>query len=86
MNLINRIGYDAGANRLEDALAFAGEHGFHYLAFRRAPDRIGSIIGLRNVCEPSEPTWTLTKSRLRFIRRHRQQRGFLMSQRRRRRV
>lgn len=33
MNFIDRIGYDSGAARLEDSLAFAAQHGFHYLDF-----------------------------------------------------
>lgn len=33
MTLTERIGYDAGATRLEDALSTAGQYGFHYLDF-----------------------------------------------------
>ena len=33
MDFIERIGYDGGATRLEDSLAFAAEHDFHYLDF-----------------------------------------------------
>lgn len=33
MNFTDRIGYDAGAARLEDAIAFAAAHRFHYLDF-----------------------------------------------------
>ena len=33
MNFIRRIGYDTGATPLEDALALAARHGFHYLDF-----------------------------------------------------
>ena len=33
MTLIDRIGYDAGAARVEDALAFAACHNIHYLDF-----------------------------------------------------
>ena len=33
MNFIRRIGYDAGATPLEDALALAAQHGFHCLDF-----------------------------------------------------
>ena len=33
MNFIRRIGYDAGATPLEDALAAAAQHGFHCLDF-----------------------------------------------------
>ncbi len=40
--LRDRIGYDAGATRLEDALATAAEHGFHYLDFNadEGPNRL----------------------------------------------
>ena len=31
--LRDRIGYDSGANRLEDSLQTAIQHGFHYLDF-----------------------------------------------------
>ena len=42
MNFTDRIGYDAGATRLEDALAFAAEHSFHYLDFSAdtGPNRV----------------------------------------------
>jgi sugar phosphate isomerase/epimerase len=42
MSLIDRIGYDGGATRLEDSLAFAAEHGFHYLDFSAdtGPNRV----------------------------------------------
>ena len=33
MNLRDRIGFDAGANRLEDALEWAVAHGFYHLDF-----------------------------------------------------
>ena len=33
MNLTERIGFDAGANRLEDALEFAVANGFHFVDF-----------------------------------------------------
>jgi len=33
VNLRDRIGFDAGATRLEDALEWAVRHGFHYLDF-----------------------------------------------------
>lgn len=33
MTFIDRIGYDAGATRLEDAIAFAAYHNIHYLDF-----------------------------------------------------
>ena len=32
MELRDRIGYDAGTTRLEDALVTAAEHAFNYLA------------------------------------------------------
>ena len=40
--LKDRIGYDAGTTRLEDALATAKEHGFHYLDFNadQGPNRL----------------------------------------------
>ena len=43
MALIDRIGYDAGTTRLEDALANAANHGFHYLNFNAdiGPNRLG---------------------------------------------
>ncbi len=42
MNFIDRIGYDAGATRLEESLATAAEHGFHYLDFSAdtGPNRV----------------------------------------------
>lgn len=33
MDFIDRIGYDGGATPLEDTLAFAAQHGFHYVDF-----------------------------------------------------
>jgi hypothetical protein len=33
MNLRDRIGYDAGGTRLEDALAWAAANAFHYIDF-----------------------------------------------------
>jgi sugar phosphate isomerase/epimerase len=33
MTLRDRIGFDAGSRRLEDALAWAARHGFHYVDF-----------------------------------------------------
>jgi sugar phosphate isomerase/epimerase len=33
MNVRDRIGYDAGGTHLEDALAWAAAHGFHYVDF-----------------------------------------------------
>ena len=40
--LRDRIGYDAGITRLEEALATAAEHGFHYLDFNadEGPNRL----------------------------------------------
>ena len=42
MNLRDRIGYDAGTTRLEEALATATEYGFHYLDFNadQGPNRL----------------------------------------------
>ncbi len=42
MTLKDRIGYDAGTTRVEDALAIAAEHGFHYLDFNadQGPNRL----------------------------------------------
>ena len=42
MTLKDRIGYDAGTTRVEDALATAAEHGFHYLDFNadQGPNRL----------------------------------------------
>ena len=42
MDFIDRIGYDGGATRLEDSLAFASEEGFHYLDFSAdtGPNRV----------------------------------------------
>ena len=42
MTLKERIGYDAGTTRLEDALSTAAEHGFHYLDFNadQGPNRL----------------------------------------------
>ncbi len=33
MSLADRIGFDAGTTRLEDALESAGAHGFYYVDF-----------------------------------------------------
>ena len=42
MDFVDRIGYDAGATRLEDALEYAAEHDFHYLDFSAdaGPNRV----------------------------------------------
>ena len=42
MDFIQRIGYDLGATRLEESLAFAGEHDIHYLDFSAdtGPNRV----------------------------------------------
>ena len=42
MSLRDRIGFDAGGMRLEDALAWAAIHGFHYVDFNadRLPNRL----------------------------------------------
>ena len=41
-DLKDRIGYDAGTTRLEDAIATATDHGFHYLDFNadQGPNRL----------------------------------------------
>ena len=61
MNFIDRIGYDAGATRLEDALAFAAEHSFHYLDFSAdtGPNRVDNwpddrLRGVRALMERHE--------------------------------
>ena len=47
--LRDRIGYDAGTTRLEDALTTAAEHGFHYLDFNadQGPNRLTEWDDLR---------------------------------------
>jgi sugar phosphate isomerase/epimerase len=57
MNVRDRIGYDAGATRLEDALAWAAANAFHYIDFNadRAPNRLGSwnderVRAVRETC------------------------------------
>ncbi len=61
MDFIERIGYDAGATRLEDALAFASEHGFHYLDFSAdtGPNRVDNwpddrLRSVRSVMDANE--------------------------------
>jgi sugar phosphate isomerase/epimerase len=61
MNLSDRIGYDSGATRLEDALQAAIAHNFHYLDFNAdtGPNRLGSwddarVASIRNTCETHE--------------------------------
>ena len=66
MTLKDRIGYDAGTTRLEEALANAAEHGFHYLDFNgdQGPnrltewddDRVAAVIG---TCREANVTLTL---------------------------
>ena len=47
MELRDRIGYDAGTTRLEDALVTAAEHAFHYLDFNadQGPNRLDNWDG-----------------------------------------
>ena len=49
MELRDRIGYDAGTTRLEDALLTAAEHAFHYLDFNadQGPNRLDNWDGSR---------------------------------------
>ena len=66
ITLKDRIGYDAGTTRLEEALATAAEHGFHYLDFNgdQGPnrltewddDRVAAVIG---TCREANVTLTL---------------------------
>ena len=69
MNLIDRIGYDAGATRLEDALAHAGEHGSHYLDFSAdtGPNRVDNwpddrLRAVRSVMDAHEIAVTVHTS------------------------
>ena len=74
MNFIDRIGYDAGATRLEDALAAAAEHGFHYLDFSAdtGPNRVDNwpqerLRAVRTVMDANEIAVTVhTASSARF--------------------
>jgi sugar phosphate isomerase/epimerase len=57
MNLCDRIGYDAGGTRLEDALAWAAANALHYVDFNadRGPNHLNSwsderIQAVRNTC------------------------------------
>lgn len=57
MNLRDRIGYDAGGTRLEDALAWAAANALHYVDFNadRGPNHLNSwsderIQAVRNTC------------------------------------
>jgi sugar phosphate isomerase/epimerase len=57
MNLRDRIGYDAGGTRLEDALAWAAANALHYVDFNadRGPNYLNSwsderIQAVRNTC------------------------------------
>jgi sugar phosphate isomerase/epimerase len=56
--LRDRIGFDAGATRVEDALAWAGQHGFFYLDFNadRDANRLDTwddarVRAVRDTCE-----------------------------------
>jgi sugar phosphate isomerase/epimerase len=58
MNFRDRIGYDAGGTRLEDALAWAGANGIHYVDFNadRAANHLPSwddtrVRAVREVCD-----------------------------------
>jgi sugar phosphate isomerase/epimerase len=57
MNVRDRIGYDAGGTRLEDALAWAAAQGFHYVDFNadRMANHLQSwsderVRGVRDAC------------------------------------
>ena len=69
MDFIDRIGYDAGATRLEDALARAAEHGFHYLDFSAdtGPNRVDNwpqerLRAVRTVMDANEIAVTVHTS------------------------
>jgi sugar phosphate isomerase/epimerase len=58
MNFYDRIGFDAGGRPLEEALAWAISHGFHYVDFNadRLPNRLDSwdearVRAVRAQCE-----------------------------------
>ena len=58
MNLRERIGFDAGRTRLEDAVAWAVQHGFHYVDFNADGDanhlddwNAERVSALRSTCE-----------------------------------
>jgi sugar phosphate isomerase/epimerase len=58
MSLRDRIGFDGGATRLEDALETAATHAFHYLDFNadRGPNRLDEwsddrVRSVRDACE-----------------------------------
>ena len=58
MNLMERIGFDAGANRLEDALEFAVANGFHFIDFNADAGANhmdtwddARVAHVRNVCD-----------------------------------
>ncbi len=66
MSLIDRIGYDGGATRLEDSLATAAEHGFHYLDFSAdtGPNRVDNwpddrLRAVRTLMDSNEITVTV---------------------------
>lgn len=69
MEFIDRIGYDGGATRLEDSLAFAAEHGFHYLDFSAdtGPNRMDNwpqerLRAVRTVMDANEIAITVHTS------------------------
>ncbi len=58
MSLRDRIGYDAGSTRLEDALESAVAHDFHYLDFNAdtGPNRLDNwsserVVVVRGLCD-----------------------------------
>ena len=66
MTLKDRIGYDAGTTRLEEALATAAEHGFHYLDFNadQGPNRLNEwdddrVAAVIRTARESDVTLTL---------------------------
>ena len=66
MALIDRIGYDAGFTRLEDALANAASHGFHCLNFNAdiGSNRLGlwandRVCSIRQSCSGNDVHVTL---------------------------
>jgi sugar phosphate isomerase/epimerase len=66
MSLIDRIGYDGGATRLEESLATAAENGFHYLDFSAdvGPNRVDNwpedrLRAVRSLLDRHEITVTV---------------------------
>ena len=47
MSIFDRIGFDASANRLEDALDYAEENGFYYVDFNAdtGPNHMEIMVG-----------------------------------------